>query len=108
MAEIRTIRPIESISGQLKKSDKVSFSLRKATKRNYTVTRDDWTQHISPAKRGDVLAHQAKFKAVGQLARLRMADPNKRQVDEVAFRNQSKYTTFYGYVFHDEWLQYED
>ena len=108
MAKIKTIRPIESISGTLKKSDKVGFAVRKATAKNFTVTRDDWTPHISPEKRGQVLAHQAKFKAVAQLARLRMMDAQHRQQDELAFKAQSKYSTLFGYLFHEEWLTYED
>ena len=108
MARVKTIRPIESISGKLKKSDKVGFALRKATAKNFTVTRDDWTQQISPEKRGAVLARQAKFKAVAQLARLRMMDAQHRLQDEVAFKAQSKYSTLYGYLFHEEWLTYED
>ena len=108
MAKIKTIRPIESISGKLKKSDKVGFAVRKATAKNFTVTRDDWKQHISPAKQAAVLAQQAKFRAVSQLAHLRMKDPNKRLLDEAAFKAQSKYSTLFGYIFHDEWLSYED
>ena len=108
MARIKTIRPIESISGKLKKSDNVSFSLRKATKKNFTVTRDNWTNTISAAKIASVRAHRQKFAAVGALARDRMADPTKRAVDEVAFKAQSKYTTLFGYLFHEEWMSYEE
>ena len=108
MARIKTIRPIESLSGKLKKSDKVSFAVRKATAKNFTVTRDDWTQHISAEKIGAVRAHQAKFTAVAQLARLRMMDAQHRMQDELAFKAQSKYSTLFGFLFHEEWLTYED
>ena len=108
MARIKTIRPIESLSGKLKKSDKVSFAVRKATAKNFTVTRDDWTQHISSEKIGSVRAHQAKFTAVAQLARLRMMDAQHRMQDELAFKAQSKYSTLFGFLFHEEWLTYED
>ena len=108
MAKIRTIRPIESISGKLKKSDNVGFALRKATKKNFTVTRDDWTNKISAAKIASVTAHRQKFAAVGALARDRMQDPAKRTIDEAAFKAQSKYSTFFGYLFHEEWLSYEE
>ena len=108
MARIKTIRPIESISGKLKKSDNVGFALRKATKKNFTVTRDDWTNKISAAKIASVRAHRQKFAAVGALARDRMQDPNKRTIDEAAFKSQTKYTTLFGYLFHEEWMSYEE
>ena len=108
MAKIRTIRPIESISGKLKKSDKVGFALRKASAKNFTVTRENWTPVISSAKQAAVLAQRAKFKAVAQQARNRMKNAQTRLIDEAAWKAQSKYTTFFGYLFHDEWESYED
>ena len=111
MANYKCIRPVESLHGKLQKSDKVGFAMRKKSGTKYTVTRESWKQpieSIDPSKRGAVLAHRAKFRAVGQLARLRMADPTKRQLDEAAFKAQTKYTTLFGYIFHDEWQSYED
>ena len=111
MAHCDYIRPVEALHGKLKKSDKVGFAKRKKSGTKFTVTRDDWRmpiESIDPSKRGAVLAHRAKFRAVAQLARLRMADPSKRQLDEAAFKAQTKYTTLFGYIFHDEWMSYED
>jgi hypothetical protein len=109
MARIKTIRPIESISGKLKKSDNVGFALRKKTAKNFTVTRDDWSQHfLTSEKQAAALARQAKFRGVSQAAHARLQDPTKRQADELAFRNQTKYTTLFGYVFHQEWIVWED
>ena len=111
MARVSYIRPIESLHGKLGKKDIVGYAMRTRSEFKFTVTRNDWKQpieKIDPSKRGAVLAHRAKFKAVGQLARLRMADPTKRQLDEAAFKAQTKYTTLFGFIFHDEWLSYED
>lgn len=63
---------------------------------------------VSAEKRGQVLAHQAKFRAVAQLARLRLMDAQHRQQDEINFKKQTQYGTLFGYVFHEEWLVYED
>jgi len=110
MAKIKTIRPIESISGKLKKTDAVGFALRNATKKNFTVTKDNWKmpiERIDPAKRADVQAQRTKFRTVAGLAHERMTDPAKRQMDYAAFKAQTKYTTFFGYLFHLEWESYE-
>ena len=63
---------------------------------------------ISAAKWPEVRAHRLKFKTVAISARERMADPNKKQMDEAAFKNQHAYATMFGYLFHLEWESYED
>ena len=111
MAKIKTIRPIESISGKLKKSDNVGFAVRSASKKNYTVTRDDWSMPISkiaPAKQAAVRAQRLKFRTVAIAASERMTDPNKRAMDQAAFAAQTKYKTLFGFLFHLEWESYED
>ncbi len=111
MARIKTIRPIDNISGKLKKSDKVGFAVRKKTAKNFTVYREDWSQpleKIDPSKQAAVRAQRLKFKTVATSAHERMVDPNKRQMDQAAFAAQSKYTTLFGYLFHLEWESYED
>ena len=108
MAKIRTIRPVESISGKLKKQDQVGFALRKATKNNFTVTRDDWSMKYKTAQtQTEAEARQLKFKSVAGNTRDRMTDPTKRTVDYANFTAQSKYKTFWGYLFHLEWEAYE-
>ena len=111
MAKIKTIRPVESISGKLKKTDEVGFAVRKGSKKNFTVTREDWSMPLSkiaPSKQSAVRAQRLKFKTVATSAHERMVDPNKRQMDQAAFAAQSKYTTLFGYLFHLEWEAYED
>ena len=109
MAKIKTIRPVESISGKLKKQDQVGFALRKASKNNFTVTRDDWRMKYKTAQtQTEAEARQLKFKSVAGNTRDRMTDPTKRTVDTQNFKAQSKYKTFWGYLFHLEWEAYED
>ena len=109
MAHIKTIRPIESISGKLKKKDQVGFALRKATKNNFTVTRDDWSmKYTDPAKAQAARVRGAKFKSVAQAVPERMQNPTYRTMDEQGFHNQTKYSTLRGYVFRKYWDAYED
>ena len=107
MARVRYIRPIESVHGKLLKSDKVGFAMRKKSLTKYTVTRDDWSMHYSASEEQAAKQRQAKFKAVSQSAHERLMDPTKRQADEKAFKAQSKYTTLFGFVFHEEWMTFE-
>ena len=109
MAKIKTIRPIESISGKLKKQDEVGFALRKASKKNFTVTREDWTMKYKTSEKATAArVRQLKFKTVSLSAHERMTDPNRRQMDQAAFAAQSKYKTLFGYLFHLEWESYEE
>ena len=108
MAHVSYIRPVESVHGKLKKTDKVSFAMRSKSKTKYTVTRDDWKMvYKTAANEQAALANQTKFAAVAALARARMIDPTKMADDAVAFRNQSKYTTMFGYLFAEEWNSYQ-
>ena len=109
MAKIRTIRPVESISGKLKKKDQVGFALRKASKNNFTVTRDDWSmKYTDPAKAQAARIRGAKFKSVSQSVSERLQNPTYRTLDEQGFRNQAHYTTLRGDVFKKCWDAYED
>ena len=108
MARVSYIRPIESLHGKLGKRDIVSYSMKIATYAKYTVTRDNWSmKYTTPQKQADAEARQLKFKSVSGNARDRMTDPTKRTVDYANFKAQSKYKTFFGYLFHLEWEAYE-
>ena len=111
MAKIKTIRPVESISGKLKKSDEVGFAVRKSSRKNFTVTREDWSMPLSKIasdKQAGVRAHRLKFRTCAIAASERMTDPNKRAMDQAAFAAQSKYKSLFTYLFHLEWESYED
>lgn len=46
---------------------------------------------------------RAKFKAAVTATRTRMLNPEEYQKDMLAFSKQTKYKTFYQYVFNQEW-----
>ena len=107
MAKARYIRPIESLSGKLKKSDEVGYAVRSKSKAKFTVTREDWSRKFKDAAAAQEAAqHNAKFAAVSRLVAARAIDPTKMDDDAVAFRNQSKYTTMRGFLFAEEWANY--
>lgn len=62
---------------------------------------------IAAANLPAVTAHRTKFRNVAALAHERMTDPNKRQMDYAAYKLQTEYATFWGYIFHLEWESYE-
>ena len=108
MAHIKCIRPVESLSGKLKKSDAVSFALRAKSKNNFTVTRDDWKQKFKTAEKASAArTRQMKFKSVSQSVSERLTNPTYLTLDQQGFANQSKYTTLRGYVFRKCWDSYE-
>ena len=108
MAKAEFIRPVEALHGKLKKSDKVGFAKRKDSGAKFTVTRDDWRMKYKTAQtQTEAEARQLKFKSVAGNTRDRMTDPTKRTVDYANFKAQSKYKTFWGYLFHLEWESYE-
>ena len=108
MANVTYIRPVESVHGKLKKSDSVGYAMRSKSKNKFTVTRDDWKMHYKSAETmAQAAATQAKFRAVAALVKTRAQDPSKIDDDRMAFRNQSKYTTFRGFLFATCWNEYE-
>jgi hypothetical protein len=109
MANVTYIRPVESVHGKLKKSDKVAFAMRTRSKTKYTVTRDDWKMHyLSADTAASAAATQDKFRRVAAAVKVRKMDMEHQAADQLAFRNQSKYTTFNGFLFATVWATIDD
>lgn len=121
LRRLECMAPVESIHGLLdNKSSKgfdparygmnsgrvVGFTKSWGTRNFFAVKVKPYS--VSAAKQGQVLAHRAKFKAVAQAARNRMKNAESRQLDEAAWKAQTKYATFFGFLFADEWVSYED
>jgi len=108
MASVTYIRPVESVHGKLKKTDQVGYAMRSKSKTKFTVTREDWSRKFKDAAAAQEAAqHNAKFAAVSRLVAARAIDPTKMDDDAVAFRNQSKYSTMRGFLFAEEWANYQ-
>ena len=108
MAHVTYIRPVESLHGKLGKRDQVSYAMRTKSFSKFTVTRNVWKMKYKTTETAQAAKlRQNKFKSVSMAAHERMTDPTKKTADQIAFRNQSKYTTMFGYLFHLEWDAYE-
>ena len=103
MAKIEFAFPVDKIHGKVAKDHKIGFAHRKASKLNYSTS---YGKRSTPYSQ-DEMAHQEKFAAVSTSTRARMKDPGKVMQDQAAFKEQSKYKTFYRYVFNLEWESYE-
>ena len=103
MAKIEFAFPVDKVHGRISKQHQVGFAHRKASKLNYSTS---YGTRITPYSQ-DEMAHQEKFKAVCASTRARMKDPGKVMQDQAAFKEQTKYKTFYRYVFNLEWEAYE-
>ena len=104
MAKVEYSFPVEKIHGKVAKSHKIGFAHRTASKKNYTTAYGTRSTPFSQ----DEMAHQEKFAAVSTATRARMKDPGKVMQDQAAFKEQSKYKTFYQYVFRQEWEAYTE
>lgn len=103
MAKIEFAFPVDKIHGKVAKDHKIGFAHRKASKLNYSTS---YGKRSTPYSQ-DEMAHQEKFAAVSTSTRARMKDPGKVMQDQAAFKEQTKYKTFYRYVFNLEWESYE-
>ena len=104
MAQVVYEDPIHHLSGKISKKYRTCYNYRKRSDRKYTSVPGE---RITPYSQ-DEMAHQEKFKAVAASTRARMKDPGKVMQDQAAFKEQSKYKTFYRYVFNLEWEAYTE
>ena len=104
MAKVEYAFPVDKIHGKVAKHHKIGFAHRTASKKNYTTSYGKRTTPYSQ----DEMAHQEKFRSVTASTRARMKDPGKVMQDQAAFKEQSKYKTFYRYVFNQEWEAYTE
>ena len=103
MAKVEYSFPVDKVHGRISKQHQVGFAHRKASKLNYTTSYGKRASEYSQEE----LARQEKFRAVAASTRARMKDPGKVMQDQANFKEQSKYKTFYRYVFNLEWEAYE-
>ena len=103
MAKVEYAFPVEKIHGKVAKSHKIGFAHRAASKLNYTQSYGKRKTKYSQAE----IDHQTMFGAVARLVNARLADPNQAPLDQMAFKEQSKYKTLRQYVWHLVQAEYE-
>ena len=96
MAHVEYAFPVEVIHGKVAKRHKIGFAHRKASKLNYTQSYSKRATKYSQAE----IDHQTMFAAVAKAVNARLADPNQAPLDQMAFKEQSKYKTLRQYVWH--------
>ena len=105
MAKGTYIDPIKSISGKLAKSHGTILNVRKARTSNQDMIDNPcYTSYRDPSKKVRLTAGQRNwnetFKNICAATRDRMMDPNFLPTDQVGFIRQTKYKTFYQYVWN--------
>ena len=96
MAKVDYAFPVETIHGKVAKHHKIGFAHRAASKLNYTQSYGKRKTKYSQAE----IDHQTMFGAVAKAVNARLADPNQAPLDQMAFKEQSKYKTLRQYVWH--------
>ena len=105
------VMPIEAVIGKLAPRDQkvnrdnagfkcfVGYQMSNSVFNRYRVMSRPRSTNVSQ----DEITQRAKFKAAVTATRTRMQNPEQYQTDMVAFSKQTKYKTFYQYVFNQEW-----
>ncbi len=96
MAQVVYEDPIHHLSGKISKKYRTCYNYRKRSDRKYTSVHGERTTKVSQAE----VDHRTKFGIVAQMVNTRLADPNQMQLDQLAFKAQSKYKTLRQYVWH--------
>jgi hypothetical protein len=105
MAKVTYIDPIKSVSGKLTKSHSTVLNVRKARTSNQDMIDNPcYTSYRDPNKKVKLTAGQKSwnqtFKDICAATRDRMMDPSHISMDQLGFRNQTKYKTLYQYVWN--------
>ena len=102
MGKVSFEYPVEAIHGKIKKSHKVGFAQMKATGTKFTQCKGPRTTPVKPSE----TAARQKFAAVSANTRARMNNASTQAADRAAFKAQTRYKTFYGFLFRLEWDSY--
>ena len=102
MAQVTYEDPIHHLSGKISKKYRTTYNYRKATSKKYTSVR---SERSTPGTSNE-MAVRTKFTTVCAAARARLGNINQIPLDQIAFREQTKYKTMWGYVFRQEWDAY--
>ena len=96
MATVVFEDPIHHISGKISKKYRTCYNYRKRSDRKYTSVHGDRTTPVSAAERD----WRELFAQICAATRERMTDPILNPQDQVGFIRQTKYKTFYQYVWN--------
>lgn len=107
------VMPIEAVIGKMAPRDQkvnrenagfkcfVGYQMSNSVFNRFRVMSRPRSTNVSQFEQ----TQRAKFKAVAKATRTRMQNPEQSQTDMLAFSKQTKYKTFYRYVFNQEWAK---
>ena len=96
MATVVFEDPIHHISGKISKKYRTCYNYRKRSDRKYTSVHGDRTTPVTATE----LSWRQTFADICEATRDRMMDPNYIAIDQMAFKQQTKYKTWYQYVWN--------
>ena len=96
MATVVYEDPIHHLSGKISKKYRTCYNYRKRSDRKYTSVHGDRTTPLTASE----LSWRQTFADICAATRDRMMDPNFLPTDQVGFIRQTKYKTFYQYVWN--------
>ena len=96
MATVVYEDPIHHLSGKISKKYRTCYNYRKRSDRKYTSVYGDRTTPLTASE----LSWRQTFADICAATRDRMMDPNFLPTDQVGFIRQTKYKTFYQYVWN--------
>ena len=96
MAQVVYEDPIHHLSGKISKKYRTCYNYRKQSDRKYTSVHSERSTPVSEKEQ----EWRTTFAQICAATRERMTDSNYITQDQVNFREQKKYKTFYQYVWH--------
>ena len=105
MAKVTFIDPIDTLSGKIARRHRTTYYVRSAATSNEDMLDNPcYTSARNPRKKIRLTAGQRAwnqtFAEITNATRERMMDPNYLPSDQVGFIRQTKYKTFYQYVWN--------
>ena len=101
MAKVIYQDPIHHLSGKISKNYRTTYCYRKRSDLKFTQVRSERSTPLTAGERD----HRQLFATVCQATRARMLDPERYTTDMLAFSQQTKYKTFYRYVWNQEYAK---
>ena len=98
---INYLAPVDNASGKIfgKKEKFVAVTRNWGNRRRGCSTTGKRNLKDHPITQAEI-DHHTKFAAVAASVSARLADPNQAPLDQMAFKEQSKYKTLRQYVWH--------
>lgn len=101
MAKVTYQDPIHHLSGKISKNYRTTYCYRKRSDLKFTQVRSERSTPLTEAEKN----YRQLFATVCKATRARMYDPEQYQTDMLAFSQQTKYKTFYRYVWNQEYAK---